>query len=116
MKLILITQDHEWYGNDEGTEGRWKPKGGSEIEVASFSSIEISEVSALIEKFRPMVERNGKHFRSEVISHEILGDDEPTEKEKLEIEWEGSVRYGRSFIHEGRVVDGSWYRQNVLVK
>jgi hypothetical protein len=112
MKLLLLTQDHEWYGNDEGTEGRWKPKGGSWIEVAQFDRIEISEIATMVAKFRPACEINNSQFRSQVIAHMILVDDELTDQEKLEIEYEGKIRYGRSYLFEGRVVDGCWYRQH----
>lgn len=101
MKLILFTQDYEWYGEndagaDSGERGRWKPKFGSEIEVATLTNEEALDskyVRSVIEAAKPHAEIHNGYTESTVIGHEIYADDELTPHEKLISDMYGKLKY-----------------------
>ncbi len=92
MNLIVFTQDHEWYGNEAHTEGRWKPKGGSEYQVAVLTpdeAINADLVKRLVDVAYGLVNYWGADFRTEAVGHQILADGDLTPSERAQMDWAG---------------------------
>lgn len=92
--LIVLTQDSEWYGNDEGTEGRWKMKGGSEIQIATVTDEEAADKEFLCDLYQaayPLIQRRGRYYNSDVIDMIVLDEHELTETEQNEFEYTGRI-------------------------
>ncbi len=99
MNLIVFTQDHEWYGNEAHTEGRWKPKGGSEYQVAVLTpdeAINADLVKRLVDVAYGLVNYWGADFRTEAVGHQILADGDLTPSERAQMDWGREITYPRS--------------------
>jgi hypothetical protein len=82
MKLIVYTDCQEFYG--EAGVGRWKPKFGADIEVASLSVVEAADsklVARLLNEAAKRVSINNPACRVSVVDWELLEDAEKTQRE-----------------------------------
>lgn len=64
-KRIISCQVWEWYGSEDFTEGRYKPKGGQEFIFDSTPATEALDEDELIEKFNEVFNADGRWYRYE---------------------------------------------------
>lgn len=113
MKLILHTQVHEnysahdWDGTGECPQ-YWKAKGGEDYEVKglvdlsceaqSNSNLASPSVRLLVQEATKLIEQSSNYLRERVIGWQIVPDNYLTESEKLQLEYEGTIRWPRHKI------------------
>lgn len=96
-KLLITTQVYENYAwNEDGSLGTgenayWKPKGGSDYVVKNFKKF--NKVTEVVMALRSQIEQDNEAFREYIIGWEVVADDYMTEFEKMQLEYEGKIRF-----------------------
>lgn len=95
MRLIITTQTlenygaHDWDGTGQCPQF-WKSKGGDEYEVflPSIDGIENLQdyLSKVVDKARPLVERDDDYCKEYIVNWEVLADNELTDFERFCVE------------------------------
>lgn len=95
MRLIITTQTlenygaHDWDGTGQCPQF-WKSKGGDEYEVylPSIDGIENLQdyLSKIVDKSRPLVERDDDYCKEYIVNWEVLADNELTDFERFCVE------------------------------
>ena len=100
MKLLIETQVYENYGSEENP--YWKPKGGEAYVVKAIDEVleRISgncslpnDLESLIDSLRDQVEIQDPMYIESIIATSIVEDDFLTRDERLQVEFEGFVKY-----------------------
>jgi len=73
-KRIVRCQMWEWYGSEDFTEGRYKPKGGHEFVFEATPATEALDEDELIEKFNEVYNVHGRWYRYEARSIDYYWD------------------------------------------
>lgn len=96
-KLLITTQVYENYAFDEdgnlgtGINAYWKPKGGNDFVVKNFK--DFNRVTETVMALRGKIECDNDMYREYIIGWEVVADDYLTEFERLEMEYEGVIRF-----------------------
>ena len=93
-KLLITTQVYENYGNAE--KPHWKAKGGSDYVVKNFR--DYNRVTETVMALRGKIECDNDMFREYIIDWEVVADDYLTEFERLQMEYEGVIRFAAKEI------------------
>ena len=86
-KLYIFTQDYENYGSEN--DPYWKAKGGSNYFVPDFDGDEVTTLMLV----RDQIECNNAFYQSSILGWEVVPNDYMTEYEKMQMEYEGSIRF-----------------------
>ena len=70
-KRIIRCQVYEWYGSEDFTEGRYKPKGGQEFVYEVTPEAEAIDEDELIAKWNEDYNRHGQLYRYQALSISI---------------------------------------------
>lgn len=96
-KLLITTQVYENYAFDEdgnlgtGINAYWKPKGGNDFVVKNFK--DFNRVTETVMVLRGKIECDNDMYREYIIGWEVVADDYLTEFERLQMEYEGVIRF-----------------------
>lgn len=96
-KLLITTQVYENYAFDEdgvlgaGVNAYWKPKGGNDFVVKNFK--DFNRVTETVMVLRGKIECDNDMYREYIIGWEVVADDYLTEFERLQMEYEGVIRF-----------------------
>jgi hypothetical protein len=96
-KLLITTQVYENYAFDEdgvlgtGVDAYWKPKGGNDFVVKNFK--DFNRVTETVMALRGKIECDNDMYREYIIGWEVVADDYLTEFERLQMEYEGVIRF-----------------------
>jgi len=93
-KLLITTQVLENYGDAE--KPHWKAKGGSDYVVKNFR--DYNRVTETVMALRGKIECDNDMFREYIIDWEVVADDYLTEFERLQMEYEGVIRFAAKEI------------------
>ena len=88
-KLLITTQVYENYGSLH--QPRWKPKGGSDYVIKNFRLFD--SVRDVVEQVRGDIEADHPYYSEHVISWSVVEDDYLTRDERLQLEFEGCIKY-----------------------
>lgn len=97
-KLLITTQVYENYAWMEdgslgtGENAYWKAKGGSDYVVRNFK--DFNRVTEVVMALRSQIEQDNDAFREHIIDFEVVADDYLTEFERMQLEYEGKIRFG----------------------
>ena len=86
-KLYIFTQNYENYGDEENP--HWKAKGCSDYFVPDFNGDEATTVMLV----RDQIESDNAFYKSSILGWEVVPNDYMTEYEKMQMEYEGSIRF-----------------------
>ena len=86
-KLYIFTQDYDNYGTEE--DPHWKPKGGSDYFVYDFDGDEATTIMLV----RDQIECDNPFYRSQIAGWEVVPNDYRTEYERMQLDYEGSIRF-----------------------
>ena len=101
-KLLITTQVYENYAFDEdgvlgtGVNAYWKPKGGNDFVVKNFK--DFNRVTETVMALRGKIECDNDMYREYIIGWEVVADDYLTEFERLQMEYEGVIRFAAKEI------------------
>lgn len=96
-KLLITTQVYENYAFDEdgnlgtGINAYWKPKGGNDFVVKNFK--DFNRVTETVMALRGKIECDNDMYYEYIIGWEVVADDYLTEFERLQMEYEGVIRF-----------------------
>ena len=95
-KLLIQTQVLENYGaHDWDGEGEcpqyWKAKGGNDYVVKNVDECDMIDV--IVDRVRGQIEQDDVYFREYVIGWEVVADDYLTDFERMQMEYEGKIRF-----------------------
>ena len=97
-KLLITTQAYENYGaHDWDGVGEcpqhWKSKGGNDYVVENFKGGNTAHTTAVMMAVRGQIECYNDYFKESIIDFRVVADDYMTEYEKMQLEYEGSIRF-----------------------
>lgn len=91
-KLYIFTQNYENYGTEN--DPYWKAKGGTDYFVPDFNGDEATTLMLV----RDQIECNNEYYISSILGWEVVPNDYMTEHEKMQLEYEGIIRFPTSVI------------------
>jgi len=76
-KRIIRCQVYEWYGSEDFTEGRYKPKGGQEFLFETTPETESMDEDDLIANWNADFNQHGRWYRYEARSIDYYWEPQP---------------------------------------
>ena len=89
-KLLITTQVHENYGDDQVPQ--WKAKGGREYVIRKFRGGD-NDASFAVMSLRDQIEHDADGYREQVIGWNIVANDYLTEYEQSQMRYDGEIKY-----------------------